>query len=206
MKNKAISLMSLLSLITYLSILLSCSKDPEIIIQKETITIIDTIFITDTVTIIETIIQTVSDTTTTFILVRHAETTGSGSNPNLSAIGQARAQELQRILDTVALDAVYSTNFNRTTQTAQPTAAAKGLMIRNYDPFDPVALIDQTLASYPEGIILVVGHSNTTPDILNAMVGASTYADIPEMEYDNLFVVNISERGFAKVIHMKYGD
>lgn len=198
--------MSLLSFITFISILTSCSKDPEIIIKTETITIIDTVIVKDTVTVIETVFQNIPDTATTFILVRHAEITGSGSNPNLSAVGQTRALELQRILNNVVLNAVYSTNFNRTMQTAEPIATAKALPIAQYDPFDPDALIDQVLTSYPEGIVLIVGHSNTTPDFLNAMVGADTFADIPETEYDNLFVVHISEKGDAKVIHMKYGE
>jgi len=187
-------------------ILLSCSKDPEIIIQKETITVIDTVIIIDTFTVIETIIETIPDTATTFILVRHAETTGVGSNPGLSSAGQARAMELRRILDNVALHAVYSTNLNRTIQTAEPTSSAQGLTITTYDPFAPDALIDNTLVDYQEGIVLVVGHSNTTPALLNVMVGTNTYSDIPETEYDNLFVVYVSEKGRAKVVHMKYGE
>lgn len=179
----------------------SCDKEPEVIIQTETI--IDTLVIVDTLTIID--FQTIPDTATTFILVRHAETTGSGSNPNLSAAGQVRANELVRILEEVDLLAVYSTNFNRTMQTAQPVATASGLSIIQYDPFAPNTLIDHVLLSFPEGVVLVVGHSNTTASMLNALVGSATYADLAENEYDNLFVVHVSERGKSKVIHLKYG-
>ena len=186
--------------------LTSCDKDPEIIIQKETITVHDTLIILDTVTLIETVFQTIPDTATTFILVRHAETTGGGSNPALSPAGQARAEELNRVLSLLDLDAVYSTDFNRTKQTAQPAALAHSLSVFTYGPFSPDALIIQALDAYPKGIVLIVGHSNTTPAFLNAMVGANTYPDLPETEYDNLFVVHVSSKGDATVIHMKYGQ
>lgn len=208
MKFNAGHLCLLFNVIFCLSICSSCEKDPEVI--TNTITIIDTVVITDTVTlietVIETIVETVPDTVTTFILVRHAETTGGGSNPNLSAAGQTRAAELARILGNVNLNAVYSTNFNRTTQTAQPTASDKSLNITTYDAFAPDALIDNVLLTYAEGNVLVVGHSNTTADMLNVMVGGNTFADIPETEYDNLFVVQVSEKGKSRVLLLKYGE
>ena len=187
-------------------ILTSCEKEPQIIIKTETVTIIDTLVVTDTFTIVETIIETQPDTTTTFILVRHAETTGVGNNPVLSADGEIRANELTRIMTEVDLDAIYSTNFNRTMQTTQATASAKGLTVSEYDPFNPVMLIDNVLEEFPEGIVLVVGHSNTTAALLNAMTGSNNFADIPEDQFDNLYIVHVSERGKSKVIHLKYGE
>src|SRR5690606_21155065 len=179
--------------------LCSCSKDPEVIIKTETITVIDTITITDTVTVIETIVETAPDTTTTFILVRHAETTGGGSNPNLSPEGQIRAEELRHILANVPLDAIFSTNFNRTIQTATPVATASGLTIQTYDPFAPDVLIDLALQTYHNGIILIVGHSNTVPAFVNTLVGAEVYDDFEETEYGNLMIVYAAEKGRAQV-------
>jgi broad specificity phosphatase PhoE len=204
--KRTLTTILVLSLITSTSLLYSCSKDPDIIVQTETITVIDTIIIVDTVTVTETIIQTISDTATTYILVRHAETTGIGSNPNLSATGQARAEELKRILNKVPLNAVYSTTLNRTMQTAQPAASDHGLSIQNYDAFNPTAFIANTLVTYHEGTILIVGHSNTTPSFLNEMIGSNTYSDLQENEYDNLFIVTLFEPGRAKVVHLKYGN
>lgn len=185
----------------------SCDKEPEVI--TNTVTIIDTLVVVDTIVVIDTLtiidFQDFPDTATTFILVRHAETTGSGGNPNLSAAGMARANELVRILAEVDVHAVYATNFNRTMQTAQPAATASGLNITTYDPFAPNTLIDQALLSFPQGVVLVVGHSNTTAAMINALVGSATYPDIDENEYDNLFIVHVSERGKAKVTHLKYG-
>ena len=197
---------------TMLGSLTSCDKDPDVITltQIDTLVVIDTLTLTDTLTLIDTltltdtIFESFPDTATTFILVRHAETTGSGSNPNLSADGQTRADRLSQILEKVNLNAVYSTNFNRTRQTAQPAATSKGLTITTYDPFAPGVLVDQVLASFPGGTVLVVGHSNTIPDILNEMVGSNLYPDIGENEYDNFFVVHVSLDGTATVTHLKY--
>jgi 2,3-bisphosphoglycerate-dependent phosphoglycerate mutase len=188
--------------LTLLGSLTSCDKEPEVITITETKT--DTLIVIDTITLIDTIFESLPDTTTTFILVRHAETTGAGSNPNLSVDGQSRANRLSQMLEKVNLNAIYSTNFNRTMQTAQPAATAKGISITTYDPFAPAALVDQVLLSFPKGAVLVVGHSNTIPDMLNAMIGANQFQDLTENEYDNLFVVHVSALGEATVTHLKY--
>ena len=171
----------------------SCKKEPEVIIE--------------TVTVTDTIVETVIDNSaTTFILVRHAEIAGGGTNPNLSAAGLARAEDLKNVLSNVNLDAVFSTTYNRTTQTATPTATDKGLSIQNYDGFDLEPVVDDNIANYPEGAVLVVGHSNTTPALLNLLTGSETYADLPETEFNNLFVVTVYQKGNATVLEMKYGE
>ena len=214
-KISPFSYLSVMRLITILLILCigsvsmtSCEKDPEII--TEIITVHDTIHVVDTIqlvdTIIETIFQSLPDTATTFILVRHAETTGGGANPNLSAAGQARAETLRDMLSPLTLSAVYSTNYNRTIQTAQPVANSKGLPVLQYDSTDPEALIDPALANFPKGIVLIVGHSNTTPEFINAMTGKQDAPFIAETDYDNLFIVQVSARGDATLLHLKYGE
>jgi len=186
--------------------LTACDKDPDVIIETkhDTITIVDTLTVIDTVALSDTIFQTLPDTATTFILVRHAETTGSGSNPNLSTDGQARATRLSQMLDKVTLNAVYSSNYKRTTQTAQPTATAKGLSVTIYDPLNSESLANQVLQSFPLGTVLIVGHSNTIPELLNVLVGSNTFPDIAENEYDNLYLVHVSAIGEATVTHLKY--
>jgi 2,3-bisphosphoglycerate-dependent phosphoglycerate mutase len=201
-------ILSICCFITLVGSLTSCDKEPEVITitetKTDTLVIVDTLIIIDTVNLIDTVFENFPDTSTTFILVRHAETTGSGSNPNLSGDGQARATRLSQMLEKVNLDAIYSTNFNRTMQTAQPSSVAKGISITTYDPFAADALIDQVLLSFPKGAVLVVGHSNTIPDMLNQMVGADMFPALGESEYDNLFVVHVSDLGEAKVTHLKY--
>ena len=198
-----------LPLCLLVSLFCSCEKDPEVItntvIQTDTIfvTNYDTVFmtITDTVTLTEMI----HDTATTFLLVRHAETTGSGSDPNLSTEGQERTQELIRLLRNVTLDGVYSTNFNRTRQTAEPVAIDQGLTVQTYSPFSLNPFVDGILVDHYGKTILVVGHSNTTPDLLNVLTGGNNFQDLPETQYDNFYLVTVFEKGRAEVTHLKYG-
>jgi hypothetical protein len=53
------------------------------------------------------------------------------------------------------------------------------------------------------GAALVVGHSNTVPDILRAL-GVATPVTIPDDEYDNLFVVVRPAAGPATLVVLKY--
>ena len=57
----------------------------------------DTLVIHKTDTVI--LNQYIEDSATTFILSRHAETTGIGTDPALSVVGQERAIELARVLN-----------------------------------------------------------------------------------------------------------
>ena len=201
---------SLLLLLPLLIALGSCEKDPETItktvVETDTVlvTLHDTIFVhlTDTLTLTDF----VHDTATTFIVLRHAETAGAGTNPNLSAAGQARAEELRRILANVPLAAVFSSNYNRTKQTAQPAADDKALPVGVYDPLNQSPLVDDWLSSYRGKTVLVLGHSNTVPSLLNLFLDSNDYTNLPDTEYDNLFIATVSAKGQAKVLHLKYGE
>ncbi|HOY04905.1 MAG TPA: phosphoglycerate mutase family protein [Saprospiraceae bacterium] len=197
-------------LLALMSSLFSCEKDPEIMTQ--TVVETDTVYVTQHDTIILhatdtlTLTDFIQDTATTFIVLRHAETSGSGSDPNLSAAGMARADELRRILGNVPLAAVFSSNYNRTRQTAQPTATDKSLNVNIYDPLNQSPLVDEWLSAYRGQTVLVLGHSNTVPALLNLFLGSNEYSNLPDTEYNNLFIATVSERGRAKVLHLKYGD
>ncbi|MCF8243554.1 MAG: histidine phosphatase family protein [Saprospiraceae bacterium] len=171
----------------------SCEKAPQIVTN--------TVVSTDTLTLP----QLLQDTATTFLLVRHAEKESIGSDPNLTPDGHARAEALMRVLKNIPLSAVFSTNYNRTQQTALPTANDQGLSVQSYDPalLDP--LVDGVLQNHPGGAVLVVGHSNTIPGLLNFLTGTNAYPDIPDSQFDNLYIVSVYEKGKATVLHLKYG-
>jgi broad specificity phosphatase PhoE len=148
--------------------------------------------------------------TTTIIFVRHAEKELVGEDPGLSAAGRQRAEELARQLadaDVVAgVDAVYSTPFRRTLETAHAVADRLDLPVHEYAPDDNDAVLDAILKTYKGKIILVVGHSNTVPTLI-ADVGASKKVPaIDEDEYDNLYVVSIPWYGKTKTIRLRYGE
>ena len=153
-----------------------------------------------------------SQATTTMIFVRHAEKALIPvDDPGLSAEGEARAAELARQLvdaDVVAgIDAIYSTNFRRTIETAQPVADALGLDIRIYEnQQDDEPLVDAMVADNKGKIILVVGHSNTLPTMIAALGASKKVPPIAENEYDNIYIISIPWFGKTKTIRLRYGE
>jgi 2,3-bisphosphoglycerate-dependent phosphoglycerate mutase len=53
--------------------------------------------------------------------------------------------------------------------------------------------------------VVVLGHSNTVPLLLNILTGTDDFSNLPETQYDNLFIVSVFEKGRSKVVHLKYG-
>ncbi len=122
---------------------------------------------------------------TTIYLVRHAEKQ-AGDNPSLTAIGGFRAQNIAKQLASVGITHIFSTDYNRTQQTAKPLADFLKLAIQSYDPRDLTTFAEQLKSI--KGSILVVGHSNTTPE-LTALLSHKKIEVIKENEYDNLYQV-----------------
>jgi broad specificity phosphatase PhoE len=153
-----------------------------------------------------------SQATTTMIFVRHAERAGGAADdPGLTPAGQRRAAELARQLvdaDVVAgVDAIYSTPFRRTQETAQPVADALNLPINIYDPSDDnEAVVDKMVKDHKGKIILVVGHSNTVPALIAALGASKKVPPIAEMEYDNIYIISIPWFGKTKTIRMRFGE
>ncbi len=80
-----------------------------------------------------------SEEVTTYYFIRHAEKVRidiTDDNPALNYDGVKRANNWKETFSTVKLDAVYSTDYNRTKLTAKPTADSKNLPIFLYDPKD----------------------------------------------------------------------
>ena len=143
---------------------------------------------------------------TTVILVRHAEKNiePNNPNPNLSPQGQARAQELVRVLGNTGVTAIYATQFVRTQQTVQPLASHVGLPITQIDSSNTVELVRQITTNQRGGTVFVAGHNNTVPAIIAAL-GGGNLPVIPENEFDNMFVVTVYRFARAKVVKIKYG-
>jgi broad specificity phosphatase PhoE len=135
---------------------------------------------------------------TTFILVRHAEKAADGSDdPPLTEAGRMRAQALAARLSTSPIIAVYTTPFQRTRQTATPTAQEHGLPLITYDAKQPAGDFSAQLQSRHAGqTVLVVGHSNTVPGIAAALCRCQV-APMSESEYDRLTTVRIARDGTA---------
>ena len=136
-------------------------------------------------------------------LVRHAERAEDGSDdPPISLEGWARAGIVPRLLHDAGITHIHSTDYKRTRQTATPTSGITGVEIQSYDPRDLPAFAAQ-LREMP-GRHLVVGHSNTTPQLVEAL-GGDSHGPIAEFEYDRLYVVVISGEQVNTVL-LRFGD
>ena len=140
---------------------------------------------------------------TTIILVRHAEKM-KGKNPGLTPEGQERAERLAQILRPISLNHVFSTNYNRTQKTATPVAISKELTIENYDPRALKDFGKMILENHKGETILVVGHSNTTPELLNFFLKENVVTSISESDYGNFYIVNIDSEEEAKGVLLRF--
>jgi broad specificity phosphatase PhoE len=130
----------------------------------------------------------------TIFLVRHAERADAGSaaagmmasDPDLSAAGRLRAESLVKLLKDSRITAILTTEYKRTRQTAAPLGVALGVNPTVIPSKDAAGLAERLMSS--TGNVLVVGHSNTIPEILKAL-GVADPITIDEQEYDNLFIV-----------------
>jgi broad specificity phosphatase PhoE len=130
------------------------------------------------------------------IVARHAERADGGAgtaaamtggnDPELSDAGKARAQKLAAMLADAGIVAIYSTEYKRSKDTAGPLAANTGVKVEVIPSKDVAALVAK-IKSHMTGAVLVVGHSNTVPQVIKALGGSAvTMADD---EYDSLYFV-----------------
>jgi 2,3-bisphosphoglycerate-dependent phosphoglycerate mutase len=142
---------------------------------------------------------------TTFIVVRHAEKsmTESTSDPSLAPEGSERANKLAVLLKEVNVSAIYSTNYKRTKSTVTPIAEAKSISIQDYKSLKEAEL-DEIIKKYPGGTIVIAGHSNTVPGIVNLLIGKEQYKNLDDSNYGSLFIVSVTERGKASVTLLTY--
>lgn len=134
------------------------------------------------------------DEITTYYFIRHAEkdrTYESNKNPHLTEKGVDRALNWAIVFENVKFDLIYSTKYNRTIQTAEPTAKTKELEIQYYNPSH---LFDAQFQEKTKGkSVLVVGHSNTTPLFVNDILGEEKYEQIDDNNNSNLYILTISK-------------
>ena len=141
----------------------------------------------------------------TVFVVRHAEradagmTAAPGADPDLSDIGRARAASLAAMLKDARIAHIFVTEFKRTRQTAEPLATQLKL--------EPTVVSSKSTPGVAErvtrapGNVLVVGHSNTVPEILKAL-GVEEVVALADAEYDNLFVVTRGAR--PSLVRLRY--
>lgn len=138
----------------------------------------------------------------TIYLVRHAEKTTQRPDPGLTEAGKKRALELVNVLRNKGLTAIYSSDYIRTKETARPTAELFNLDVQLYNPRD-LPGIAKTLTAL-SGSVLVVGHSNTTPQLVELLGGESVSEINEASEYDRLYKIVIQNDKISSEL-LRYG-
>jgi broad specificity phosphatase PhoE len=141
-------------------------------------------------------------------LVRHAERADAkqgtapamASDPDLSETGRARADALAAMLKDAKIAAIVSTEYKRTQQTAAPLAKALGLTVTTIKGSNSASVVKTVRST--AGNVLIVGHSNTIPDIVKAL-GAPPPDAIGDDEYDNLYVLTAGTPPTVVRLHFK---
>jgi Tol biopolymer transport system component/phosphohistidine phosphatase SixA len=133
---------------------------------------------------------------TTVVIVRHAER----ANGTLTEEGEKRAETLACLLSNVGLSAIFSTNYERTIETANNTAERLSIPIQFYTSVE--AVTDLIKSEYAGKVLLVVGHSNTVTQTVQAL-GVSS---VPQFDgrYDNLYIVTIHPDGTTLLTHLRF--
>jgi Tol biopolymer transport system component/phosphohistidine phosphatase SixA len=133
---------------------------------------------------------------TTVVIVRHAEKL----NDSLTEDGEKRAETLAVLISNIGVSAIFSTNLTRTIETANNTADRLDIPIQFYTSISGVA--DLIKSEYTGKVVLVVGHSNTVTQTVQAL-GVSS---VPQFDgrYDNLYIVRIHPDGLAVLTHLRF--
>lgn len=129
----------------------------------------------------------------TVYIVRHAEKATANANMSsdvpLSTEGEQRAQNLKGLLADERVQTIFSTPYIRTKSTAKPLSDATQVPVQLYSPKDTVDQFIARVKAIQKGNVLIVGHSNSVDDLVNKLMGQQLLTDLPETEYDNLFIV-----------------
>jgi broad specificity phosphatase PhoE len=139
----------------------------------------------------------------TIIVVRHAER-NAGMTPDvlLSPRGEERAKQLANMLKDANIKAVYATEVRRTQQTAEPTAQQFHLKTIIISSKDVDALVSGLQALPDDATVLVVGHANTVPLVVERLGGH--VPPLADTEYDRMIVVVTSGKGQPAVVTLRY--
>lgn len=150
-----------------------------------------------------------SMTTTTVVLVRHAEKElGTIEDPPLTPEGEQRAQLLARMFGgrdgAGRISGIFASDTRRAQRTAAPLADRLGLAVTTIKGDDYETIISKISSEYRGKTVLVVGHSNTVPALVRQLGRVEDVAEIPDAEYGTIYVVTVPTLGRPSVLRMSY--
>jgi len=135
-------------------------------------------------------------------VIRHAEKELSGDDPSITEVGRARAAAWAEMLLYAGLDVVFTSDAKRTQQTGDIIAGKLGLPINSMNRDDTAALIDTLNFDHEEDTVLIVGHAETIPGILENL-GASADTEISQSDFANLFILIDTGTDQTRLIQMQ---
>ncbi|MGG9962002.1 histidine phosphatase family protein [Ferruginibacter sp. SUN106] len=145
--------------------------------------------------------------TTRIFIVRHADRLPTDG---LKPEGIVRAEELKRVLGNAGIDSIFSTDFVRTTKTVQPIADQLHLPVILYS--NNTLLLTRILNNSKGKTLLVAGHSDTVPELIQQCGCTPPFPVIPDTQFDNLFLVILQKEKInhhtttsCKVLRLRYG-
>jgi phosphohistidine phosphatase SixA len=138
---------------------------------------------------------------TVVVLVRHAEKVDESAASALTETGQERARSLSAMLKDAGIQAIFSTEYRRTLDTAKPTAEAVSKLIEVYDA-DDLPSFAKTLRARGDRA-LVVGHSDTTPELVK-LLGGDPGSPIASNEYDRIYLLTLFDDGKASTTLLRF--
>jgi broad specificity phosphatase PhoE len=149
-----------------------------------------------------------SVTTTTVVLVRHAEKALSTiDDPPLSPEGEQRSERLAQMFGEPSgagrLEAIYVTDTRRSQQTAAPLAARLHLTPTVLPAGDAAAAASRVLGEHRGGTVLLVCHSNTLPQLVRELSGR-LIEPISDADYTEIYVLSVPRFGGSSILRLKY--
>jgi broad specificity phosphatase PhoE len=137
------------------------------------------------------------------------------TDPGLTQAGMRRAQDLVAAVGEAGVSGIITTQMRRTRETAEPLAIKVGVTPEvvkipaddlgrvSRDLNSHLAALQAALHHYAGGVVLVVGHDNSVPELI-AGLGGPRLPNICGTVYDNLFVVLPGE-GKPHFLRSRYG-
>jgi len=150
---------------------------------------------------------------TTILILQHAERqdfTDTNKDPELTADGRQRAQDLVHTVGNAAIAALFSPKAKRMEQTVQPLQQYLKLPELNYYEQGSLDKMIQLIKDRYKGkVVLIVGAgthmgSGGIHEIINKL-GCADPECAAKDSYDNLFVVTVYEPGKAMAVKLRYG-
>ena len=141
---------------------------------------------------------------TTIWIVRHAEKDTAflqRKDPDLTETGRQRALDLAAYLQGQEPSIIFSTNTKRTRQTVANFKAK----VNTYETSLLKEFAERVLEFHKGKVILIVGHSNTVLETIDALGGARPVPGLTDNDYDYIFKLSISSDGQVITKAFQYG-